>query len=153
MCKLFQSLPKKYSAWLCRTAQKFSYLWTVQLLYRRSWASQGGEGKARPAPVCWKFQQKGCFLRFEWEKTNFTASGPPLETFLENPPWKNPSDAHVAGYLQEFDSLNLTCVKRFYYSRTTLGLTAVTTNCCLRPTKRLLNYAHSTLFCKYRNLA
>jgi len=29
--------------------------------------------------------KKGCFLSLEWEKTNFTTSGYPLEKF-----WKNP---------------------------------------------------------------
>jgi len=28
--------------------------------------------------------KKGCFLGFEWEKTNFATFGPPLEKF-----WKN----------------------------------------------------------------
>ena len=42
--------------------------------------------------------KKGCFLSFEWEKTNFTTFGPPrkiLEKPLMAPPGKNPSDAHV----------------------------------------------------------
>jgi len=42
--------------------------------------------------------KKGCFQRFEWEKTNFITSGPP-RNILEKSPcvpplWKNPSDAH-----------------------------------------------------------
>jgi len=43
--------------------------------------------------------KNGCFLSFEWEKSNFITFDPPLETVWKNPlmalPGKNPSDAHV----------------------------------------------------------
>jgi len=43
----------------------------------------GRGGWSALPPGFWKFQQKGCFLSFEWEKTYFTTFGP-LEKF-----WKN----------------------------------------------------------------
>jgi len=41
--------------------------------------------------------KKGCFLDFEWEKTNFTTFALPgqiLEKTPSGPSWKNSSDAH-----------------------------------------------------------
>jgi len=44
------------------------------------------------------FSKKGCFLSFEWEKTNFTTFGPPGKILEKSPgappPGKNPSDTH-----------------------------------------------------------
>ena len=63
----------------------------------QSWALERGEaGGASPLDFE-SFSKKGCFLVFEWEKTNFTTFGPPwkiLEKPPSAPPWKNPSDAH-----------------------------------------------------------
>jgi len=43
------------------------------------------------------FSKKGCFLSFEWEKTNFTTFGPLWKKFgksASGSPGRNPSDAH-----------------------------------------------------------
>ena len=57
-----------------------------------------GVGRGPWPPGFWKFSKKGCFLSFEWEKTNFTAFGPSrkiLEKFPSGPSGKNSSDSHV----------------------------------------------------------
>jgi len=41
----------------------------------------GGQGRLGPACILQFFLKKYCFLSFEWEKTNFTTFGPPLEKF------------------------------------------------------------------------
>jgi len=46
-----------------------------------AWVSEGGQGP----PGFKKFQQKACFINFEWEKANFTTFGPSLEKFRKNP--------------------------------------------------------------------
>jgi len=38
--------------------------------YTQAWVSEGGQEFQ-------KFQQKCCFLSFEWQKTNFTTFDPP----------------------------------------------------------------------------
>ena len=62
----------------------------------------GGEHgrRKRGARLPWIFKclaKKGCFLSFEWEKSNFTTFGP-LDKFRKSPlvapPGKNSSDAH-----------------------------------------------------------
>jgi len=47
------------------------------------WASEGGQvGQGPPCPLDFgNFNKKGCFLNFEWEKTNFTTFGIRLEKF------------------------------------------------------------------------
>jgi len=51
-----------------------------------------GRRKGSQGPLDFEnFTAQGCFLRFEWEKTNFTTFGPPrkiLEKPLVVPPWK-----------------------------------------------------------------
>ena len=60
------------------------------------------------------FSKKGCFLSFEWEKSNFITFSPPLEKVLKNPlivppREKYPSDAHV----QDEGSLGSSTLKAF----------------------------------------
>jgi len=56
-------------------------------------------GRRALAPLDFEhFGKKGCFLSFEWEKTNFTTFGPPVKILEKSPgvpPGKNPSDAHA----------------------------------------------------------
>jgi len=60
--------------------------------YTQSWVSEWGRNlKISP--------KKGCFLSFEWQKTNFTTFGQHLKNIWKNPlvvpPGKNPSEAHA----------------------------------------------------------
>jgi len=57
---------------------------------------KGGAGGKGPLDFE-NFSKKGCFLSFEWEKTNFITFGHPWKNFGKSPgvpPGKNPSDAH-----------------------------------------------------------
>jgi len=58
---------------------------------------KGGRGSHRP-PWILKFLARGCFLNFEWEKSNFIIFGHMWKIFFKSPrgpSWKkNPSDAH-----------------------------------------------------------
>jgi len=58
----------------------------------QTWASEGGQG----GHWIWKISAKGCFLSFEWEKTNFTTFGLPLEKILE----KSPSASTLEKFFQ-----------------------------------------------------
>jgi len=71
---------------------------TVRCFQYRAWASEGrGQGPLSPLYLE-NFRQKGCFLSFEWEKTNFTTFVPLLEKILEkiecSPGGRSSSDAH-----------------------------------------------------------
>jgi len=66
----------------------------LRSLLRRTAVAHGRRKRGALAPECRKFQQKGCFLSFEWEKTNFTTFGFPWKKPLYLP-GNNPSDAHV----------------------------------------------------------
>jgi len=61
-----------------------------------------GRGGKAPPWILEFLAKKDCFLNFEWEKTNFTTFGYPLEKNWKNPSvaplGKNPSDAHVSGH-------------------------------------------------------
>jgi len=46
----------------------------VSLFGSQAWTSEGGD---RPVVDFENSSKKGCFLSFEWEKTNFTTSAPP----------------------------------------------------------------------------
>jgi len=75
-----------------------------------------GRGGARAPWVLKISAKKGCFLSFEWEKTNFTTFAPPLEKFWKIPrcaPGKNLSDAHVHIHTVLFLSALTGLCKRF----------------------------------------
>jgi len=61
------------------------------------------------------FSKKGCFLSFEWQKTNFSTLSP-LEKLLENPlvalPGKNPSDAHTHKHVKVHHFCKKLCLFR-----------------------------------------
>jgi len=65
-----------------------------------------GSGQRWPFPLDFEnFSKKGCFLSFEWEKTNLTTSVPPrkiLEKALSGPPGRNSPDAHVRDHESYF---------------------------------------------------
>ena len=56
---------------------------------RRKW---GARRDSAPAWILTFSEKKGCFLSFEWEKSNFTTFGHPLDKFRKKPlvaaPWK-----------------------------------------------------------------
>ena len=59
--------------------------------------------------------KKGCFLSFEWQKTNFTTFGQHLKNILKNPlgppPGKNPSEAHAHKHVKwHHFCKNLCCI-------------------------------------------
>jgi len=70
-----------------------------------AWASEGRAGRAKASPCppgealvdFENFSKKGCFLSFEWEKTNFTTFDPPRKTGIIQQccPGKNPSDTQA----------------------------------------------------------
>jgi len=65
-----------------------------------------GRGAGGHAPSVFEnFSKKGCFLSFDWEKLNFTPSGPPRKTLEKSPsaPLEKilPTPMHVS--LQHFD--------------------------------------------------
>jgi len=63
-----------------------SVMFNVKCYAREYGRRKGGAGGTRPPWILKISAKKGCFLSFEWEKTNFTAFGPP---------GKDPSDAHA----------------------------------------------------------
>ena len=70
---------------------QFLMVWYERFLHTSMGVGRGQEFE--------KFCKKGCFLSFEWQKTNFTTFGRPLEKLLEKstsgPPGKNLSNAHA----------------------------------------------------------
>ena len=55
-----------------------------QEIHQDMGVGRGGAGE--PFPLDFEnFSKKNCFLSFEWEKTNFTTSSPPLKNFWTNP--------------------------------------------------------------------
>ena len=67
-----------------------------------------GVGRGALAPLDFENCSKNSFFcSFEWEKTNFTTFGPPLEKFWINPfvaPLeKNPSEAHASSRVLFFN--------------------------------------------------
>jgi len=66
------------------------------------WASEGGwQGGPCPPLDFQMFTKKGCFLSFEWEKSNFTTFAPPWKNVGKIPsglPGKNLPEAHILSY-------------------------------------------------------
>jgi len=85
----------------CYTCSAVEVAWLAQNIRQSSRPTRvHGRRKGGASPLDFENISKiGCFLSFEWEKTNFTTFGPPLEKFWKNPlvapPGKNTSDAHT----------------------------------------------------------
>ena len=64
------------------------------------WASEKGAGGPKPPWILKSFAKKGCFLGFQWEKTNFTTFAPPFEKFPSDLPLEKnlPTPMKVSGY-------------------------------------------------------
>jgi len=61
----------------------------------------GKGGRGAKAPLDFEiFCKKGCFLGFQWEKTNFTTFAPPFEKFPSDLPLEKnlPTPMKVSGY-------------------------------------------------------
>ena len=91
-----------------RITGKYAFLHLVLKITRRLIMGVGRGGKGAETTLdIHNFSKKGYFLSFEWEKTNFTTFGLPLEKTLEEStigPGKNPCDAHEPNYFSVVDS-------------------------------------------------
>ena len=78
----------------CYTCSAVEVAWLAQNIRRSSRPTRvHGRRKGGASPLDFENISKiGCFLSFEWEKTNFTTFGPPPGKILEKspggPPWK-----------------------------------------------------------------
>jgi len=102
---------------------KYIFVIFLSLFVKASFRGMGvGSGAKAPRILkfdifLWIFLQKYCFLSFEWRKCNFNTSGPSCKNIFcpprKNPLLaipcknifgplleKNPSDAHVRGYMR-----------------------------------------------------
>jgi len=75
----------------------------IQRIAPGAWALEGGQGVLTPLDFE-NFSKKGCFLSFDWEKSNFTTFGSLPRKILKkipqcHPPGKDSSDAHDQGNL------------------------------------------------------
>ena len=75
-----------------------------------------GRGGLGPPWILKISANRGCFLGFDWEKTNFATFGHLIEKFWKNPlmapPGKNSSDAHACQ--RSFSKLKL--IKNYFRS-------------------------------------